>query len=116
GTASPSGLTQGHHNFALVFNDTSTDKQGVQIQLGTGGTAANVAALGVDVQDVNGNLLGSTVDISGPPGLLQEGDLIINGIAIGKIAPQGAPLAAADTATEAIRVINLSSDKTGVVA
>src|SRR5690606_10106297 len=44
GTASPSGLTLGHHNFALVFNDTSADKQGVQIQLGaTAGAATRVA-------------------------------------------------------------------------
>lgn len=117
GAASPSGLTAGHHNFALVFNDVSAEKQGVHIELGaTAGAAGRVAVLGVDVQDSNGNLLGSAVDVTGPPDLLQEGDLIINGIAIGKIAPQGAPLAAADTAAEAIRVINLSSGETGVVA
>jgi flagellin len=67
------------------------------------------------VQDSNGNLLGSPVDVTGPPvpDLLQEGDLIINGIAIGKIAPQADEDA---TAAEAIRVINLSSGETGVVA
>src|SRR5690606_38876286 len=97
------------------FNDTSADKQGVQIQLGaTAGADGRVAALGVDVQDINGNLLGSVVDITTtPPSLLQEGDLIINGIAIGKIAPQADE---ATTAAEAIRVINLSSGETGVVA
>lgn len=114
GAASPSGLTAGHHNFALVFNDVSAEKQGVHIELGaTAGAAGRVAVLGVDVQDSNGNLLGSAVDLAGTPDLLQEGDLIINGIAIGKIAPQ----ADADaTAAEAIRVINLSSGETGVVA
>lgn len=114
GAASPSGLTAGHHNFALVFNDVSAEKQGVHIELGaTTGAAGRVAVLGVDVQDANGNLLGSAVDLAGTPDLLQEGDLIINGIAIGKIAPQ----ADADaTAAEAIRVINLSSGETGVVA
>lgn len=117
GAASPSGLTAGHHNFALVFNDVSAEKQGVHIELGaTTGAAGRVAVLGVDVQDSNGNLLGSAVDVTGPPDLLQEGDLIINGIAIGKIAPQGTPLAAPATRDEAIRVINLSSGETGVVA
>lgn len=116
GAASPSGLTAGHHNFALVFNDVSAEKQGVHIELGaTTGAAGRVAVLGVDVQDSNGNLLGSAVDVTGPPvpDLLQEGDLIINGIAIGKIAPQADEDA---TAAEAIRVINLSSGETGVVA
>lgn len=114
GAASPSGLTAGHHNFALVFNDVSAEKQGVHIELGaTAGAAGRVAVLGVDVQDSNGNLLGSAVDLTGTPDLLQEGDLIINGIAIGKIAPQADEDA---TAAEAIRVINLSSGETGVVA
>src|SRR5690606_3422491 len=116
GAASPSGLTAGYHNFALVFNDVSAEKQGVHIELGaTAGAAGRVAVLGVDVQDSNGNLLGSAVDVTGPPvpDLLQEGDLIINGIAIGKIAPQADEDA---TAAEAIRVINLSSGETGVVA
>ncbi|AQT59451.1 flagellar biosynthesis protein FliC [Cellvibrio mixtus] len=119
-TASPTGLTTGHHNFALVFNDTSAEKQGVTIQAGTTPVTAAIAGrisdLGIDVQDANGNLLGSAVDIAGPPGILQEGDLLINGIAIGKITLQPAVPTAAGTAAEAIRVINLSSDKTGVVA
>jgi len=118
-TASPTGLETGHHNFALVFNDTSADKLGVKIELGVAaGAAGRVAALGVDVQDANGNLLGKAVDVTGPPvpSLLQEGDLIINGIGIGKITPQPAIATAPGTAAEAIRVINLSSDKTGVVA
>lgn len=120
GAASPSGLTAGHHNFALVFNDVSAEKQGVTIQAGAEadplnptGIAGRVGALGVDVNDANGNLLGSAVDLTGTPDLLQEGDLIINGIAIGKIAPQADEDA---TAAEAIRVINLSSGETGVVA
>lgn len=116
--ASPTGIAGAaggiHHNFSLVFNDTSADKLGVSIQLGTAGTAAvNVAALGVDVQDADGNLLSADVTAVTADGVLQEGDLIINGIAIGKITAGAAP---ADTAAEAIRVINLSSDKTGVVA
>lgn len=111
-TGSPSGLISEHTNFSLVFNDTSADRLGVTIELGALGTAANVSALGVDVQDVNGNLLGA--DVTATTGVvLEEGDLIINSIPIGKIT---AGAADTDTTLEAIRVINLSSDKTGVVA
>lgn len=116
---SSTGLVNGHHNFSLVFNDTSANKNGVTIQLGAGADAADhVSALGIDVQDANGNLLGSAVDVSGTPATLQEGDLIINGIAIGKISPQEDGGALDDDATlaEVIRVINLSSNETGVVA
>src|SRR5690606_30176513 len=87
--------------------------------LGAGADAPDhVSALGIDVQDANGNLLGSAVDVSGTPATLQEGDLIINGIAIGKISPQEDGGALDDDATlaEVIRVINLSSNETGVVA
>lgn len=116
---SSTGLVNGHHNFSLVFNDTSANKNGVTIQLGAGADAPDhVSALGIDVQDANGNLLGSAVDVSGTPATLQEGDLIINGIAIGKISPQEDGGALDDDATlaEVIRVINLSSNETGVVA
>lgn len=118
---SSTGLVNGHHNFSLVFNDTSANKNGVTIQLGAGADAADhVSALGIDVQDANGNLLGSAVDVSGTPApaTLQEGDLIINGIAIGKISPQEVTgtLNAAATLAEVVRVINLSSNETGVVA
>jgi flagellin len=116
-TVRSTGLADGHTNFALVVNDTSADKNGVTIQLGAGADAAvagRVADLGIDVQDANGNLLGAAVDASGTPATLQEGDLVINGIAIGKIAPVAGDNAA--TLAEAIRVINLSSNETGVVA
>jgi flagellin len=68
-------------------------------------------ALGVDVNDANGNLVGS--DATATSGMVAEGDLIINDVPIGKIT---AGATVADTAAEAIRVINLSSDATGVVA
>jgi flagellin len=125
--AGSTGLTNGHTNFSLVFNDTSAEKLGVKVEASAAG-AARVAALGIDVNDANGNLVGQTVSPvdANPPttvgtGTLQAGDLIINGIPIGKIAPQddGEPapaLSAANTALEAIRVINESSGETGVVA
>ncbi|UUA73642.1 flagellin N-terminal helical domain-containing protein [Cellvibrio sp. QJXJ] len=115
-TGNPTGLIDATTSFSLVFNDTSADRLGVKIELGATGAAAapRVIALGVDINDPNGNLLGRAVDITtNTPDTLQDGDLIINGIGIGKITPQtDADL----TAAEAIRVINLSSDKTGVVA
>ncbi len=97
-----------------MFNDTSADRLGVTIELGaTAGADARVSALGVDVQDANGNLLGAAVTAAGGAPVLQEGDLIINDIPIGKIT---AGTLVADTIAETIRVINLSSDQTGVVA
>lgn len=98
-------------NFSLVFNDTSTDKKGVLIEAGATLTPAQIAALGIDVNDADGNVLGAAV--TGVAAVLQEGDLIINDIAIGKITGTG--VLATDLA-ESIRVINLSSGETGVVA
>lgn len=100
-------------NFSLVFNDESKDSRGVMIQAADPLTGtATLDNLGIDVQDANGNLLGATVD-GATTAVLQEGDLLINGVAIGKITGQGN---ADDTAAEAIRVINLKSGETGVVA
>jgi len=113
-TGNPTGLlTATTTDFSLVFNDTSADRLGVQIELGaTAGADARVRALGVDVNDANGNLVGAVVT-GVTPAVVQEGDLVINGIEIGKITGGAADT---DTVAEAIRVINLSSDKTGVVA
>lgn len=113
GGASGNGVTTAvNTNFSLVFNDESKDARGVSIRADASVTAAEIAALGVDVQDANGNLVGSAVTATGTT-VLQEGDLIINGVAIGKIAAGTAP---ADTVAEAIRVINEKSGETGVVA
>jgi flagellin len=112
-SGNPSGLTDATTNFSMVFNDTSAEMLGVKIELGATGAAAapRVLALGVDVNDANGNLVGS--DATATSGMVAEGDLIINDVPIGKIT---AGATVADTAAEAIRVINLSSDATGVVA
>src|SRR5690606_36735290 len=73
GAASGAGATAVDVNFSLVFNDTSSDKRGVTVQAnpnGTSLTAAETLALGIDVQDANGNLLGAAVDAgytAGPP-------------------------------------------------
>lgn len=111
GGASGAGVTTAvDTNFSLVFNDESAEERGVTIQAGTV-SAAELAAIGIDVQDADGNLLGTAVGTS--TAVLQEGDLIINGIEIGKITGTGTP---ATTLAETIRVINLSSSETGVVA
>lgn len=112
GAASGAGVTTAvDTNFSLVFNDLSADKKGVLIQADASVTAAEIAALGIDVHDDDGNILGAAVGTSS--NVLQEGDLIINGIAIGKITGTGTP---ATTLAEVVRVINLSSGDTGVVA
>lgn len=100
-------------NFSLVFTDTSADKSGIKIEAeGLAATAAtNSAALGIDLQDSNGNLEGATVGAAA--GTLNEGDLIINGVEIGAVTLTAV---AADNADELIKVINESSAKTGVVA
>lgn len=128
GTASASGIKDAdqangiHHNFALVFNDTSAEKSGVSITSGTDPITAAIAGrlsdLGVDINDASGNLLGSAVDVTtaAPTGALNEGDLIINGVPIGKIAPMPAVPTNAGTLAEAIKVINEKSSETGVVA
>lgn len=115
-----SGLADDTYNFSLVLTDTSTDKRGVTIQAGLdAGNNLSVANLGIDLQDANGNLRGAAVTAENPvvapqtAVTLEEGDLIINGVAIGAI---NAAAADTDTAAEAIRVINESSAKTGVVA
>ena len=103
------GLT----NFSLVFNDTSVEKRGVTIETGAGIAAGEMAALGIDPQDADGNLVSSSISAVTADGTLAEGDLIINGIEIGAI---NAGAAVGDTTTEAIRVINEASSQTGVVA
>jgi flagellin len=72
-----------------------------------------MAALGIDAQDADGNLVSSSITAVTADGTLAEGDLIINGIEIGAI---NAGAAVGDTTTEAIRVINEASSQTGVVA
>jgi len=106
-----SGLENGPVNFSLVFTDTSTDKRGVKIEAGTI-TAAEILALGIDMQDDNRNLQGATVGAAAS--VLNKGDLIINGVEIEAITLPGATAAA--NLTELIKKINEQSAATGVVA
>src|SRR5690606_842298 len=114
-----SGLTTAATtNFSLVINDTSAEKAGVKIT-GAGTFEAGVAtgtalqALGIDGHDANGNILGIPATVSAVGTALQKGDLIINGVEIGK-AISGASVTA--TAANTIVEINKLADKTGVVA
>ncbi|MGH1472242.1 MAG: flagellin [Cellvibrionaceae bacterium] len=111
-TLSATGLTAGTTNFGLVFNDTSADNSGVKIEAGNI-TGAEILALGIDMQDDNGNIVGSAATVGTAGTTLAEGDLIINGVEIGQI-DSGASVTA--TAAETIRIINQSSAESGVVA
>ncbi len=108
-----SGFTNtGAGNFALVFNDTSTDGSGVKIEVLTGGTEARVDALGLNYSDDDGNVLGNNLTANATNDI-NAGDLIINGVEIGKIE---AGTGTAETVTETIDEINKLSAETGVVA
>ena len=107
------GFTNGTTNFSLVFNDTSADKSGIKIEgVGTY-TTTGAAAIGIDMQDTNGNVTGQATTVVAAGTTLKEGDLVINGVAIGEVK-SGASAGA--TATETIKAINEASAKTGVVA
>lgn len=102
-------------NFALVFNDTSSEQSGVKIENGTASamSAATIDALGINVQDDDGNLVGVAVTVDGND--LEAGDLIINGVEIGAIAA-GTATDGTDTVDNVVEAINKLSDETGVVA
>lgn len=106
-----SGLTDGTVNFSMVFTDTSADKRGVKIEQGTI-SAAEILALGIDMQDDNKNLQGATV--AAAASVLNKGDLILNGVEIEAITLPGATAAA--NLAELIIKINEQSAETGVVA
>jgi len=106
-----SGVTDATFQARLVFADTSSDQKGVKIERGGSGTAAAEAALGINVSDDNGNVQGATV--GGAAVVMNEGDLIINGVAIKSITLVAT---AATNATEIIKKLNEQSAETGVVA
>lgn len=110
-SSAASGLANATTNFSLVFNDTSSDKRGVKIEAGSI-VAAEILALGIDMQDNDKNLQGATV--AGAASTLKKGDLILNGVEIDTIALPGAT-AAANLAV-LIQKINEQSPETGVVA
>ncbi|WP_075185553.1 flagellin [Teredinibacter haidensis] len=98
-------------NYSLVFTDTGADKNGVKVEVGAVNDAV-VEALGIDMQDDDGNLVGSVI-ADADTAALNAGDIIINGVAIGAIA-DGAT--AAPHVDNIIQAINLLSEEHGVVA
>lgn len=106
-----SGVTDATFQARMVFADISSDKNGVKIERGASGTAAAEAALGINVSDDNGNVQGATVGATAV--IMNDGDLIINGVAIKSITLVAT---AATNATEIIKKLNEQSAETGVVA
>ncbi|MFT7128483.1 MAG: flagellin [Gammaproteobacteria bacterium] len=109
-TAAASGIPDGTTSFSLVVTDTSADSNGIQVEQGTISNA-ELEALGLNVNDTEGNLLGVTVDAAA--GAIGDGDLILNGVEIGSVTfNTDAPTTAADMVT----AINEKSSETNVVA
>lgn len=100
-------------NFALVFNDTSTNNAGVKIEAGTGATVAELDAVGLNLQDDDGNLLANALTTVATNNI-NEGDLVINGIDIGAITLSGTTRAT--NIDDVVEAINLKTAETGVVA
>lgn len=98
--------------FRLVFTDTSSDSNGIKIEAGTGVTAVELDALGLNVQDNDGNLLGRALTATAANSI-NAGDLIINGVEIGAIDVGST---AATDVDSVVAAINKLSDETGVVA
>ena len=103
-------------NFRLTFTDTSSDGRGVKIE-GADDAAAyaammtNVAALGLDISDDQGNLHGATITNFAAD--LNKGDLVINGVEIGAV---DAGADAGEKRDNLIEAINKVSSLTGVIA
>ena len=106
---SASGMN-GSVNFAVVMNDTSSEGNGVKLEIAANTTEANLGLLGLTAQDDNGNIQGAVVDATN----MAKGDMIINGVDIGAVVPSAATIVA--KSAELIKQINLVSDETGVVA
>ncbi len=103
-------------NFRLVFTDTSSDGRGVKIEGADDAAASaammtNVAALGLDISDDQGNLQGATITNFAAD--MNKGDLVINGVEIGAV---DAGADAGEKRDNLIEAINKVSSLTGVIA
>lgn len=99
-------------NFAVSFTDTSSDQKGVKIEAtATAGNGALLLAGGFDEQSDTRDLQGA--DITAAAGTSNDGDIIINGVAIKSITFTNT--AATDIAA-VIKQLNAQSGQTGVVA
>ncbi len=102
--------TETDGNFRLVVSDTSGD--GLKIEAQSGATTATVDALGINIHDDEGNILGQAL-ASNASNDINDGDLVINGVEIGEI---DAGTSTAATITNVIEAINKFSSETGVIA
>lgn len=96
--------------FSLVVTDTSSDNRGVRIEAGSGLASIEQNALGLNIQDNDGNWIGMSVTGTAS---INAGDLIINGVEIGDI---DAASSAAAQVNAVIKALNDVSNETGVVA
>lgn len=110
-SATATGLPAGPSQFSLVITDISADKNGVTVENAGSLSAGEQLNLGLDLNDSEGNLLGSPVGSSAAT--LADGDLIINGIEINGITGTSTP--ATDAASMIVQ-INEKSSETNVVA
>lgn len=106
-----SGIDSTVQNFALVFNDTSTNGAGVKIE--NGDATSDITTIGLNAQDDNGNLQGATV--AAGAFVLNKGDLVINGVAIENLTTVAADTAG-DNVDALVKKINDKSSESGVVA
>jgi flagellin len=113
GQAASGILTAANSNtFSLAFTDTSSDKKGVKVEVNaSAGTDALLVAAGFDEQSDTKDLQGA--DITAVAGTSNDGDIIINGVAIKAITFTAT--AATDIAA-VIKQLNAQSAQTGVVA
>ncbi len=97
------------NNFSLVFSDGESGNMTI---VNGGLTNAEVLNLGVSFTDARGNQVGTTITDTGST-VINEGDLMINGVAVGAFSGAGT---VASSQANAIAAINDISSQTGVVA
>jgi flagellin len=95
--------------FSLSLSETGGNNVGIKVEAGGDTTAEGLLrTAGFNVQDDQGTLQGDTISTTNT----KAGDLLINGVEVGKVDGATATL----RTTELIKQINLISDETGVIA
>lgn len=102
------GIEPGTQQAQLVFTITDQNIDNVNIAYGDNVTSAQINAIGVNARE-SGSITG--VEVAAGP--LAEGDLVINGVAVGAVE---AGTDAEEQAANLVAAINKISSETGVVA